>query len=122
MKIEQTLKLVSVTKPNYENPVVLRRDRLVSAINKQVELVKRYRLGEKTRGLWFWSDESGVLYLPIKYGKTVLELGKGKYAIECSTIDQVEDSLETVKSMVRRGDLDEVLKTTSEALRSKFLK
>ena len=122
MKIEQTLKLVSVTKPNYENPVVLRRDRLVSAINKQVELVKRYRLGEKTRGLWFWSDESGVLYLPIKYGKTVLELGKGKYAIECSTIDQVDDSLETVKSMVRRGDFDDVLKTTSEALRSKFLK
>ena len=122
MKIEQTLKLVSVTKPNQQNPVVDRRQRLITSVNRQLDLIVRYRNGEKVRGLWWWIDESGTVFLPIKYGKTVLELSKGKFSIECSTIEEVEDNLEKIKDMSRRGLFDELLKTTSEILRSKFLK
>ncbi len=122
MKIEQTLKLVAVQKPARTNPVVHRREKVLSAINRQMELVKKYQNGEVTRGLWLWTDESGTTFLPIKYGKTPLELSKGKFAIECSSIEEVEDSLESVKTLIRKGALDEVLKTTSETLRAKFLK
>ena len=122
MKIEQSLKLVSVTKPNQQNPVVHRRERLITSINKQLDLIDRYRCGEKVRGLWWWIDESGTVFLPIKYGKTVLELSKGKFSIECSSIEEVEDNLEKVKDMSRRGLFDEILKTTSETLRLKFKK
>lgn len=122
MRIEQSLKLVAVQKPAKVNPVVHRREKLLSAINRQLELLKKYRNGEPTRGLWFWTDEKGTTFLPIKYGKTPLELSKGKFAIECSTAEGVEDSLESLKSLVRRGALDEVLKSTSEALRAKFVK
>ena len=122
MKIEQSLKLVSVIKPNQQNPVVHRRERLITSINKQLDLIDRYRCGEKVRGLWWWVDESGTFFLPIKYGKTLLELSKGKFSIECSNVDEVENNLETVKTLIRRGSFDEILKSTSETLRSKFIK
>jgi len=122
MKIEQSLKLVSVKKPDHQNPVVHRRERLITSINKQLDLIDHYRCGEKVRGLWWWVDESGTFFLPIKYGKTVLELSKGKFSIECSTVDEVENNLETVKTLIRRGSFDEILKSTSETLRSKFIK
>lgn len=122
MKIEQSLKLVSVKKPDNQNPVVNRRERLIKSINKQLDLINHYRCGDKVRGIWWWVDESGTFFLPIKYGKTVLELNKGKFSIECSTIDEIENNFETVKTLVRRGSFDEILKTTSETLRLKFIK
>jgi len=122
MKINQSLKLVSMIKPEHNNPIINRREKLLSSINRQIESIKRYKQGEKVRGLWFWIDDKGTMFLPIKYGKTVLELDKGKYSIECSTVDEMECSLETVKSLTRRGSFDDILKTTSDILRSNFLK
>lgn len=106
MKIESSLKLVSVKKPKERNPVVVRRERMLRHLNNQIELVKKFKSGEKTENVWFWSDEEGNIFLPIKYGKTVLELSKGKFSISCSSYDDVEDSLETVKTLVMRGNLD----------------
>jgi hypothetical protein len=111
-----------MTKPEQTNPIIQRREKLLSSINRQIESIKRYKQGEKVRGLWFWIDDTGTMFLPIKYGKTVLELDKGKFSIECSTIDEVENSLDTVKSLTRRGSFDDILKTTSDILRSNFLK
>lgn len=122
MKISHSLKLVPMTKPEQTNPIIQRREKLLSSINRQIESIKRYKQGEKVRGLWFWIDDKGTMFLPIKYGKTVLELDKGKFSIECSTIDEVENSLDTVKSLTRRGSFDDILKTTSDILRSNFLK
>ena len=122
MKINHSLKLVPMTKPEQTNPIIQRREKLLSSINRQIESIKRYKQGEKVRGLWFWIDDTGTMFLPIKYGKTVLELDKGKFSIECSTIDEVENSLDTVKSLTRRGSFDDILKTTSDILRSNFLK
>ena len=122
MKINHSLKLVPMTKPKQTNPIIQRREKLLSSINRQIESIKRYKQGERVRGLWFWIDDTGTMFLPIKYGKTVLELDKGKFSIECSTIDEVENSLDTVKSLTRRGSFDDILKTTSDILRSNFLK
>ena len=120
MKVESSLKLVSVKKPNERNPVVIRRERLLRHLNSQIELTKRFKAGEKTDNVWFWSDEEGNIFLPIKYGKTVLELSKGKFSISCSSYDDVEDNLETVKSLVLRGCLDGTLAEVSQTIRSKF--
>jgi hypothetical protein len=111
-----------MTKPEQTNPIIQRREKLLSSINRQIESIKRYKQGEKVRGLWFWIDDTGTMFLPIKYGKTVLELDKGKFPVECSTIYDVENSLDTVKSLTRRGSFDDILKTTSAILRSNFLK
>ena len=85
-------------------------------------MVYQYLEGDKVRNLWFWTDEDGNMFLPIKYGKTVLELSKGKYSIKCSNTDEVVKNLETVKSLILKGQFDDILSKTSEELRSKFKK
>ena len=51
---------------------------------------------------WFWRDDSGSYYLSINYGKSPIELAKGKFSIVCNGWEQVKSSLETVKSSVSR--------------------
>jgi len=122
MKIDQMLKLAAVQKPDKTDPVIHRRERLINQLNKQSILVQDYQRGIDASGKWFWVDEGGMIFLPIKYGKTALELGKGKFAIECDGLDDVLDSIDKVKGLVRRGVFDDILKSTAEKMRSKFTK
>ena len=120
MKLEQTLNLVPVKKPKHNNPIVQRRHRLVNNINKQIEAVRKFQLGEKVSRIWWWSNEEGEIFLPIKYGKNDLELAKGKYSIQCQNMNDVEKSLETVKLLASKGQLDELLTNISKDIRAKF--
>ena len=120
--IEQALSLVPVTKPKTINPVVQRRSRLLKSIRRQQSLVEAYKSGEKTFRTWFWMNEDGKIYLQIKYGKVALELGKGKYAIQCNSLDDVASNLSIVETLVNKGEFDAMLSTISKEIRSKFTK
>jgi hypothetical protein len=118
--IEQALALVPVTKPKSINPVVQRRARLLKSIRRQQTLVELYKQGEKTHRTWFWMNEDGKIYLQIKYGKLALELGKGKFAIQCASVDDVASNLGIVESLVNKGEFDAMLGNMSKEIRSKF--
>lgn len=118
--IEQALALVPVTKPKSINPVVQRRARLLKSIRRQQSLVELYKQGEKTHRTWFWMNEDGKIYLQIKYGKLALELGKGKFAIQCASVDDVASNLGIVESLVNKGEFDAMLGNMSKEIRSKF--
>ena len=118
--IEQTLSLVPVTKPSTINPVVQRRTRLLKSIRKQQSLLEAYRLGEKTNRAWFWVGEEGQIFLQIKYGKKALELSKGKFAIQCDSLDDVAVSLDQVTKLVHKGEFDQLLEAVSREIRAKF--
>lgn len=120
--IEQALALVPVTKPKSINPVVQRRARLLKSIRRQQTLVELYKQGEKTHRTWFWMNEDGKIYLQIKYGKLALELGKGKFAIQCASVDDVASNLGIVESLVNKGEFDAMLGNMSKEIRSKFVK
>jgi len=120
--IDQALSLVPVTKPKSVNPVTQRRNRLLKAIRKQQVALERHKLGEKTHRVWFWSNEDGKIYLQIKYGKVVLELAKGKYAIQCNGLEDVAKNLAIVESLIHKGELDSVLTQISRDIRSRFVK
>lgn len=122
MKLSNQLKLVSVIKPKQQDPVLLRREKMIKGLNRQSQILEQYRLGEKTKGQWFWVNEDGVIFLPIKYGKVVIELSKGMFAIHCDTLNEVEDNLEFVRKATMRGEFDSILKSISTELRSKFVK
>ena len=109
MKSEQTLKLVPVKKPTVRNAILERRDKLIRNINKQIEAVRQFQQGKKPERAWFWTDDQGNTFVQIKYGKIVLELSKGKFAIQCSSVDDIEANLSIVKSMVMQGEMDEIL-------------
>ena len=116
--IEQALSLVPVTKPKTVNPVVQRRSRLLKSIRKQQTLVEAYKAGEKTHRTWFWMNEDGKIYLQIKYGKLALEMGKGKFAIQCNSLDDVSSNLAIVETLVNKGEFDAMLGNMSKEIRS----
>ena len=118
--IEQALALVPVTKPKTLNPVVQRRTRLLKSIRRQQTMVQSYKAGEKTQRTWFWMNEEGKIYLQIKYGKLSLELSKGKFAIQCGSLDDVASNLQIVETLVNKGEFDVMLTSISKEIRSKF--
>ena len=120
--IEQALALVPVTKPKTLNPVVQRRTRLLKSIRRQQTMVQSYKAGEKTQRTWFWMNEEGKIYLQIKYGKLSLELSKGKFAIQCGSLDDVASNLQIVETLVNKGEFDVMLTSVSKEIRSKFEK
>ena len=118
--IEQALALVPVTKPKTLNPVVQRRTRLLKSLRRQQTMVQSYKAGEKTQRTWFWMNEEGKIYLQIKYGKLPLELSKGKFAIQCGSLDDVASNLQIVETLVNKGEFDVMLTSVSKEIRSKF--
>lgn len=120
MNLEKSLTLVPTKKPSMRNPVVERREKMIRNLNRQIELVHLERKGEKISRPWFWSDDQGHIFVHIKYGKHVLELGKGKFSIQCSSMDEVISSLETVIGEVKKGSFDDTLARISENIRINF--
>ena len=109
---------------------VARRESVIKGIDKQlyicdqmvegVDIVRDRNSGRKMVA-WFWLDKSGEYFLSINYGKSPIELAKGKYSIICSDIDGVRNSLLTVKSAVMKGDFDEFLEKRSKQIRTNFI-
>lgn len=102
---------------------------MIHRIATQVDLVKAHKQGSSLVGddgvsrrgsPWWWMDDNSIYFLPIKYGKKTLEIGKGKYAIQCRSLDDVEDALEKVRTHVLKGDLDSILRSAAEDIRAKF--
>ena len=111
------------------NPITERRESVIKGIDKQImvcegllegkDVVRDQYTGRKIPQ-WFWLDDSGSYYLSINYGKSPIELAKGKFSIVCTGLEQVKSSLETVKSSVLKGDFDTVLDKRSKIIRANF--
>lgn len=140
-----SLKLVAAKKPASQPPVVHRRNKLSSKVFEQIQLAKAHNKGEsyspvkhktitnesgdrvsvavpkRVKPWWFVSD-SGKCCIGIRYGSKVLELAKGKSAIEVANADALVEALEAVNAAVLAGELDAQIEAASGQLRSGFLK
>ena len=56
----------------------------------------------------------------MRYGAKVIELAKGKNAVELASKADLIITLETLKEAVLAGELDAQIETASGAIRSKF--
>lgn len=146
MNTLNSLKLVTAKRPSDIPPVVKRRNRLIAKIWEQTELAKsalegkaytplrtrtvkdretgearRVETPKRVKAWWFTAD-SGKICLTVKYGVKVLELAKGKSAIEVGTMAELIPTLETLKAAVDAGDLDAQIDTASVTLRADFVK
>ena len=129
MNLMKKLNLTPMKKSIGRNPIVERRESVIKGIDKQImiceslldgnEVVRDHQTGRKFPQ-WFWLDDSGSYYLSINYGKTPIELAKGKFSIVCDSVSNVKESLETVKSSVMRGDFDPILEKRSKQIRTNF--
>ena len=146
MSALNSLKLVESRKNTRVSPVVQRRYKLVNKIHEQLELCEAQRKGElyapkrlrtvknkytgerttveavKRVKEWFWINEAGKLNLAVRYGSKVLELAKGKNAIELASGDELITALQTLKTAALAGELDAQIEAASGALKAGFVK
>lgn len=59
--------------------------------------------------------------MQVRYGAKVLELAKGKTAIEVGSTDNLIPTLEALKAAVAAGELDTQIESVSETMRSGFV-
>ena len=130
-------------KPTFVSPVQARRNKLSTRLWEQIELAKAQSNGsvfaptrtktirdedgntrtvERSRRIkqWWFVSEAGKVCIAIRYGARVLELAKGKSAIEVATPAELINALETIRSAVDAGELDVQLEAASNSLRSSF--
>lgn len=126
--LAKSLNLVPVTKPQSRNIVVDRRQRLATAIDKQIAMLNIVIDGNdpadaipgRRTPVWYWMDDTGSYFLAINYGKKPLEIGKGKYSIQCQTLDDVLNALNVVREYVVKGELDAQMTSLAKAIRTNF--
>lgn len=146
MSALNSMKLVAAKKPAKQPPVVQRRNKLSNKLWEQVQLARAQKTGEafaptrmrsirdpetglrktvevpkRVKPWWFVAD-NGRVCLSVKYGAKVLELAKGKSAIEIAGPEELIKTLETIKTAVEAGELDGQIGAASQSLSEGFHK
>ena len=141
-----TLKLTNTKKSITAPPTQTRRLKLSKRLWEQIELARAEKLGttfsvkrfrsytERDTGIrkqieinkrikhWWFVGDNGKLNIAVKYGNRVLELAKGKFAVEVDTAEQLIPTLEIIKQSVERGELDKEIAAAANLLRDGFAK
>ena len=138
------LKFTTAKKPAQLSPVQSRRNKLIRRIDEQLALAaalaesrtyaptktkvvideasgekRNVETAKRFRQWWFTAD-NGKIALTVRYGAKVLELMKGKTAIEIASASELVKTLELVKTATAAGELDDTIAAASAKLRSGF--
>jgi hypothetical protein len=62
----------------------------------------------------------GKTAIAVRYGARVLELAKGKFAVEVPSPAQLIPTLELIKTAIDAGELDEQLEATAGSVKAAF--
>ena len=143
MSTLNALKLTATTKPTQVSAVQQRRNKLAKRVWEQIELAKAQQAGtqfvatkfrtvkdadgmrktvetSKRVKAWWFTGDNGKLAISVRYGSKVLELAKGKYAIEVGGEKDLVNVLEVVKTAVLGGELDAAIENAANKLRDGF--
>ena len=139
------LKLIAAKKPTQLSPVAARRSKMLKRIAEQLELATARKEGRvyaptKLRNVknddgvttvvsvakrvkqWWWSADNGKLCVSLRYGAKVIELAKGKSAVEVASNDELVTTLEVLKDAIAAGELDAQIESIAGTLKSGFKK
>lgn len=138
-----SLKLVNAKKPTAIPPILHRRNKLSTKVWEQFQLAKAHKDGgtftvkrfktvkdydgssksielqKRVRPWWFVAD-AGKVCLNVRYGAKLIELAKGKTAIEVSSAEDLIKTLEIIKVAVEAGELDAQIEIACGAVRAGF--
>lgn len=143
MSALNSLKLTATKKSGAVNPAVFRRNKLIQKIGEQLDLAKAQAEGntftskrlktikdddgnsqtvevsKKVRAWWF-PTENGKIALNVRYGARLVELAKGKTAVEVASINELIPTLAVLKKAIEAGELDPQIEAASIKLREGF--
>ena len=139
-----SLKLSAAQKATSVTGSQIRRAKMVKALNEQIALAKAQQNGDsfsvtKFRSVvdtatgvrklvesnkrvkqWWFATDNGKLAINVRYGARMLELAKGKFAIEVASEKELLPTLEALKTIALSGELDAAIETASIKLREGF--
>ena len=145
MSTLNALKLVAVKKPASLPAVVQRRNKVLAKLWEQLKLAEAEQAGThyaptKYKKLkdaegnvrtievpkrikpWWFTSESGNTCVALRYGSKVIEIAKGKTAIELFNKQELVTTLTTLKAAIQAGELDSQIDAASESVRKGFSK
>ena len=138
------LKLTAAKKSQYLSPIVQRRYKMSRRIWEQIELARCQAAGthytptkfrtvrDAETGLrsqvevpkriksWVFTTDGGKTAIAVRYGARILELAKGKFAVEVASPSQLIPTLELIKTAIDAGELDEQLEATAGSVKAAF--
>lgn len=138
-----TLKLTTAKKPATQPLIMQQRSKMAKRLFEQMELARSQRDGtayiqmrvktitgidgepksievQKRVKAWWFTADNGKLCLLVRYGSKVIELARGKTAVEVTTLDELVSALATIKAAVEAGELDAQIQAASSQLREGF--
>ncbi len=71
---------------------------------------------------WHWRDESGKIFIQLRYGNKPLELKKGKPTIELAGDDELLPTLRELRSAIVEGEFDAVLMAAKKERASNWVR
>ncbi len=137
MSALEKLKLVVAKRPVQLSPVIQRRNKVAKRISEQIELAKAKQEGtsfnptrlrtvkDAETGLnktvsapkrvkeWWFKADSGKLCVSLRYGVKIIEVAKGKTAVELPSEKELVATLEILRSAVENGELDAQIEAAS---------
>ena len=128
MALLKSLKLSPYNPTNRNNSFLKRRRKLIAKIDEQILLAtdsnyrptkikwvhnedgteRKLEIPKRIRR-WWTEQLGGAILLTIRYGNKVIELEKGKNAIELSSKAELEPTLQSIKKAVDNGEFDTLL-------------
>jgi hypothetical protein len=126
----KSLKTLTFTAPRaaQKNSVAARRAKLVNRLEQQkllvenpmhVRVVQRWVIQDngikapvevsKRVRPWWRADETGAVYLKVRYGSKAIEFEKGKSAILIKDKTKLASTIEMLIAAIRDGELDDQL-------------
>jgi len=141
-----SLKLSAVQKSTSVSASQIRRTKLLKALGEQISLAKAQQNGDsfsvtKFRSVvdtatgvrklvesnkrvkqWWFATDNGKLAINVRYGARMLELARGKFAIEVASEKELVPTLEALKTIAATGELDAQIEAASIKLREGFTK
>ena len=145
--ILNSLKLVNAKRINVIDPIQFRRSKLNEKLKIQIEMAKALSRGEqftvkrmkkvtdevsgqtalievakRVKTWWFTNTETKRVAVQLFYGNKVLDLAKGKNAVEVSNGEELIAVLLKLQDAVLDGSLDSQISVAADSVKARFTK
>lgn len=142
-----SLKLVNAKRQNSIDPVVFRRNKLNDKLKVQIAMAQALNNGEnftvkrikkvrdevsgltstmevnkRVKTWWFTNNDTKKLTVQIYYGNKVIDLAKGKNAVEVANGVELIAVLSKLQEAVLDGSLDSQIEQAADSVKARFAK
>ena len=146
-QILSSLKLVNAKRQITSDPIHFRREKLSQKLSVQIQMAQSLKNGEefsvkrmkkitdefsgvtsmvevnkRVRQWWFVNNETKKVAVQLFYGNKLIDLAKGKNAVEVSNGDELISVLMKLKDAISDGSLDTQIEVAADSVKARFQK